>query len=883
MMTKSSVISGAVFAALLATVAVGGEGAKAPSADEIIKQLTGGAEAPKRSPKELEAAYRTAIDALAAKLARDDVGSQADGDRKLEALCARASTPGIEASRLAAVRALLTKLGADLPTHARRRVIRHIERIGAAEAVPALAALLADKGVREPARRALVRNPTPAAVEALRGALPKADKPFRIALIDALGARADRGSLKLLIAQAQDADEDVRGHAAQALARIADPSAAPVLAAAMKRGSERCRRSATDSCLALADSLAAKSDEKAALGIYRALLGPKSHVKCAALVGIGKTGSARDVGTLVAALGGSDQERGAATEALALLPGKDTTAAVAAKAKAAEPKLKTILLHVLGKRGDPSVLPLLVGAAKDNDEAVRIAALQAMGDLKATGAAPTLVAALKAAKGAERDKAEWALSRIPGEQTTQAIAAAIKSADKDGRSVLLRSLGYRKDPNTLPALIASTKDPEEAVRAAAFRAMGQLGHIKGLDTILAALETVKGAERDAAVYALRGMQGREATAAMIEAAKKSAAPSVLAPILTVLSWRDDPAVGPFLLAGARNPAPAVQAAALDGLARLKDPGAAPLIIAAATKSQGAVRDAAVRTSLQYVDELIKADKAAAAQILTLALNRKIVKRWADRKLALRGLAQVGGLDVIDKIRRDFSNYRVASDAFSVAFRIAERLAQEGKKAEAVEAYTKIMHYSSFYPHSIRRCQSALRKLGVKGDLVQRAGFITRWFVLGPFPSPANALFEKQLPPEKGVDLAKPVTAEGRTCQWKPCHTTNPTGIVDLESVVAKDNYAAAYLYAEITVPKAIDVYLKVGYDDGIVAYVNGKRVANSPGGRGLRVDSQRCNARLEAGANKILLKVLNTGPRWAVCARLTDRKNVPIEFTQREK
>ena len=883
MIARSSVIPGAVLAALLATVAVGGQAPKEPSADEIIKQLTGGAQAPKRSPKELEAAYRTAIDALGAGLASDQIGSQAAADRKLEALCSRAGAPGCEAERVAAVRALLARLGADVPTHARRRVIRHIQRIGAAEAVPALAALLADKDAREPARRALIRNPAPAAAAALRAALPEADKAFRIALIDALGARADRGSLGLLVAQARDADDDVRGHAVHALARVGDPSATPVLLAATKQGSDRCRRSAADACLALAESLVAKGDKAAALGIYRALLGSGTHVRRAALVGIGKAGSARDTATLVAALGGSGQERGAAADALTLLPGKDATTAIVAKARTAEPRLKAILLHVLGTRGDPSVLPALVGAAKDREQAVRIAAFQAMGDLEAPGAAATLIAALGAARGAERDKAEWALSRIPGSQTTQAIAAAVQDADKDARCVLLRSLGYRNAAATLPALVASTRDPEEAVRVAAFRAMGRLGLIEGLDTILGALRTAKGAERDAVIYALRGTRGTKATAAMIAAVRKGAAPSVVAPVLIVLSWRDDPAVAPFILAGARDPDPAVQAAALDGLGRVKAPGAAPLIIAAGTKGQGAVRDAAVRAALHYVDELVAADKAAAAQILTLALNRKIVKRWADRKLVLHGLEQVGGIDVIDSIRRDFSNYRVANDAFRTAFGIAERLAKEGRKAEAVEAYTKIMHYSSFYPHSIGRCQSGLRRLGVKGDLVQRAGFITRWFVVGPFPNPANALFEKELPPEKNVDLARPVTAEGRTCQWKPCHTTQATGIVDLERVVARHDYAAACLYAEITVPKPIDVTLKLGYDDGIVGYVNGKRVANSPGGRGLRVDSQRCNARLEAGVNKILLKALNTGPRWAVCARLTDRKNVPIQFTQREK
>ena len=67
-----------------------------------------------------------------------------------------------------------------------------LERLGKAEAVPTLKALLADTDVeiRDAARRALQENTAPEAVVALRDALATAsDADFKLGLINALGWR----------------------------------------------------------------------------------------------------------------------------------------------------------------------------------------------------------------------------------------------------------------------------------------------------------------------------------------------------------------------------------------------------------------------------------------------------------------------------------------------------------------------------------------------------------------------------------------------------------------------------------------------------------------------------------------------------------------------
>ena len=106
--------------------------------------------------------------------------------------------------------------------------------------------------------------------------------------------------------------------------------------------------------------------------------------------------------------------------------------------------------------------------------------------------------------------------------------------------------------------------------------------------------------------------------------------------------------------------------------------------------------------------------------------------------------------------------------------------------------------------------------------------------------------------------------------------------MNLQRILGRENNVAACLYAEVTVPKAVDVTLKLGYEQGCVAYLNGKKIHSRAGAR-FRIDERRVNARLNAGANKLLLKVLTQTRGWSACVRLVCRKGELIEFAQPQK
>lgn len=875
--------------ALLVTIGLiaGAAGAEAGSADDAIQRLTAELTAkpkpPDREAKALEADFALAFAHLTAGLAGDDTSPWQNTDKVLEQLCHYVAAPGYEAHRKAAAKALLAHVqDPKLTALGRERVIRHLERIGRAEAVPTLAKLLADKQLREPARRALMRNPDESAGTALTQALTAERGDFRVPLIDALGYRREPRFVKILIAQAQAGDADARLHAVEALARIAGHEAKTTVAAILNQGKGHARDQANDAYLALAEWLAETKDRGAALRMFLALLDAKeTHLQCAALVGIGRAGSAKDVGTLVGAIASGPQQRVTALRALALLPDKQATAAIASTAGRASGELKALLVGVLGKRGDAAAVPFLLEAAKDDDAAVRSAAYGSLGDLKAPEGIATLIAGVKREQGGELAAAEQALGRIPGTEAVGAITAAVGEAQGPAKAALLRALTYRKDPDTLPVFVAAAKDADREVQVAAFRAMGVLNRPEAIPVLLAALATAKDEPYDAIGYALRRIRGKQATAAIVAAAEK-ASPAALAVILDIVSWRDDDAVRPLLVAAARNADPNVKAAALTGLARVKDPNAVQLIIEAATGPDGPVRTAAARAALAYTSEIIQADRAKAKALFSLGLDRKVLSGDEERRQAIRALGALGDPDVVGPLCEALRDRRLSGEAHGAIERIAAAAAKAGNKATAIDAYTQLVRRSPD-TRRIAQIQGRLRKLGVTGDLAHRAGFITRWRIAGPFPNPRNELFGKKLGPEgEDVGVLLPVKAGGIEREWKALHVTDLAGTLDLRKAAGSQGSSAALLYAEITVAKPTLALLKLGYEEGCVAHVNGRKLHDRAGAR-FRLDERQVRVSLKAGVNRILIKATHLSRNWLLAARLSGPKHEAVEFGQGEK
>ena len=211
-----------------------------------------------------------AVNELIPKLADAKVENRNEAQMALQDIASNASKPGHSAAREALGKILAAKAAdRSVPQPARAWIVRQLEYMGGPEAVKALAKVMngKDAELRECARRALEKNPAPAATASLRAALGHASDPtWKIGLMNSLGRRADAESVKLIAKGLGDAK--TAPAAALALGNIASPAAVEVLSGSLNKTPE-----AGEALINAAQRLAAKGDAAGAKAIYQKVAG----------------------------------------------------------------------------------------------------------------------------------------------------------------------------------------------------------------------------------------------------------------------------------------------------------------------------------------------------------------------------------------------------------------------------------------------------------------------------------------------------------------------------------------------------------------------------------------------------------------------------------
>jgi type 1 glutamine amidotransferase len=167
-------------------------------------------------------------------------------------------------------------------------VCRELSIIGTGQSVSALANMLIDEETSDMARYALERIPGTAVNEALRGALRKAKGKPKIGIINSLGQRRDKRSVRVLGRLVGNQDKAVATAAAAALGQIADSRATKALAEAKDKATGKLQMVVLDSYLRCADQLVADGNKAEAVAIYKGLQKPDmpKPIRTAALTGM---------------------------------------------------------------------------------------------------------------------------------------------------------------------------------------------------------------------------------------------------------------------------------------------------------------------------------------------------------------------------------------------------------------------------------------------------------------------------------------------------------------------------------------------------------------------------------------------------------------------
>ena len=349
------------------------------------------------------------VNDLLPRLAAAKVEDRYSAQMELQRLALNAARPGAEAERAELAGILAAKaVDSAVPQPARVWVVRQLEYIGAAESVAALTTLLngQDAELKECARRALEKNPAPAATESLRVALKQGgETSWTIGLIQSLGERRDTAAVELI--RPHLGNKETALAASFALGKIADPQAVAALWEAYDAGAA----GAADGLVAAGNRLLSAGDKAAASDLFRQLYlagTPQSgaaaqaatrpvapiRVRAAALIGCAGAGSQSAGQFIQDALHQQAPElQLAAVTAAAVAYGKGGVSAALAPLL---PKLpaaaKVYVLRVLDASDEKQV----IAAAGDPEERVQAAALQRLGQIGSAASIPVLFKAATA-------------------------------------------------------------------------------------------------------------------------------------------------------------------------------------------------------------------------------------------------------------------------------------------------------------------------------------------------------------------------------------------------------------------------------------------------------------------------------------------------------
>ncbi|MCX5676138.1 MAG: HEAT repeat domain-containing protein [Planctomycetota bacterium] len=553
------------------------------------------------------------LDTLVPDAAGDDIQKRANAQKAIEVLAMNAARPGAEAERAAASKALAAKLGAATPQLARVWLLRQLQLIGRAEAVPAVAALLDDKDplIRESARRALQWNPAPEAAATLRAALDKAADPaWRVAMINALAGRNDAASAPAIVKALGDKDESVVAAALAGLGNLGGADAAKALAAARTTVPAKLRAAATDAYLKCGDLLVKEGKKDEAAAIFQAVFVPAEPeaTRLAALRGLVAANGEKAIPLVAEVLAGKEESmKAVALSFIQDIPGPGATAAMVGLLAKLSPSSQAALLTQLGVRGDATAKAAVVEATRNADAGVRAAALGALGYLGGAAEVPLLGQAA-AGSGPDADAARAALVQMRGPEAAQAMIAAAAKGDPKVRAAVIAALASRKAVEAAPVLATAAADADATVRSEALKALEAVGDEKTLPALIAVLTKAQATE---------DQQGAE-RAILAICSRASNKDACLRPVLAALGGAKMPARGTLLRA----------------LGRLGGTGAVGPVRAALNDPDAAVKDAAVRALADWPDATVAADLLAIAKTET---------KQTLQVIALRGYLRLAGL------------------------------------------------------------------------------------------------------------------------------------------------------------------------------------------------------------------------------------------------
>ena len=629
------------------------------------------------------------------------------------------------------VRALIATLqSATSAQHDKVVACHRLAIIGTKEAVPALAALLADEKLAHMARHALEPMPDPAAATALRDALGKVQGKLLVGVINSIGFRRDALATAALAGLLAGSDESVVAAAAAALGRIGSVDAAKKLRSAVSGASGALSIVFADASLTCAEALVTNGKRSDAAGIFDSLSGTgfPGYIRTAAMCGAITAREAGGIPLLVTQLKSQDAAMlAAAWRAARELPGSAVAKALAAELGNLPAPKQILLLQVLGDRGDKVALPAVLAVAKTGTPAVRVAAMQILPRVDPSGSSLALLLQSVTAgqNAAESEAALASLSQIGGSETNAKILAALPSAAPAMRAKLIGVLGARRAENARGELLKLAAGADLETSKASFRALAVIARPADLAELIrlsiASKDDAVKVPADLAIFAVSmkiepaGKRAEPILSAYRAATDASSKLALLRPLGAIVkATGGSPQVYDTLKTAMNDGDAGVREAALRGLANWPDASAAALMLEIFTRNQEpTLRELALRGGTRMAANVASGRDATKLDFLAWFTQANQAVRTVEEKLIIvSGLGSVKRIEGLKMLLPYLDDPSVQTEAELAVVEIAPALATS-KDAGTLKSVLEKITATTKDPDVRRQATKAAKSISPK--------------------------------------------------------------------------------------------------------------------------------------------------------------------------
>jgi tetratricopeptide (TPR) repeat protein/transglutaminase-like putative cysteine protease len=202
-------------------------------------------------------------------------------------------------------------------------------------------------------------------------------------------------------------------------------------------------------------------------------------------------------------------------------------------------------------------------------------------------------------------------------------------------------------------------------------------------------------------------------------------------------------------------------------------------------------------------------------------------------------------------------------ALAVVARLAELEDDVPDLGPIAAAYARVAEDRGAHPEvqaaarwQLARIERARGNLNRSDAHAGELGFVSGWWVIGPFDDEGKRGHEERFPPEEAQDAAARLPGKVRQVQWRalPPEAT-VLGFAHLGAALRPNREVVAYALASVVAPRAERVRMHFGASGAAKVWVNGALVLSDPTYHPARLDQLAAAVSLRKGVNRILVKL----------------------------